>query len=383
MSENILHTRVCDLLGIKYPIILAGMGSQSGPTLAAAVSNAGGLGVIGAAMVSPEHLRYFIRKCRSLTDKPFGVDLLLPMKMPKPGEGEDWTAQIPKSAYEFVDSVMKEFHIPEPTKVKRDWSALGADTVRRQIEVILEEKVPVFASGLGDPGWFIPDAHAQGMKILAMVGNVKNAMRVVESGVDIVGAQGYEGGGHTGRIGTLALIPQVVDAVKPVPVIAAGGIADGRGLAAALALGAEGVWVGTAFLATPEAMVDHIEIGRVAPEAAEKYKQRLLQAGEEDTKVSKVFTGKTARGIANKMMDVWEKRNQPTLPMPLQGMLIDKLVGGAQESAKEEFFAMFAGQICGMIREIKPAKQIVEEMVEGAVGIFTGKIHNDIKIGRK
>jgi len=213
--------------------------------LVAAVSNAGGLGVIGAAMLDPRSLRQEIRKVRDLTDKPFGVDLLL----------------------------------------ARDWPGQG-----EMIEVICEERVPVFASGLGNPAPYVEKLHQAGVTVMAVVGNVRHARRVAEGGVAFVIAQGTEGGGHTGRIATMALVPQVVDAVRPTPVLAAGGIADGRGLVAALALGACGVWVGTRFVATREAL------------AHDNYKRKILEASEEATVVTRCFTGKDCRVIKNRYL---------------------------------------------------------------------------------
>src|SRR5581483_10028139 len=260
MARYSLHTAICDILGIEYPVILAGMGPTAGrgggaaatAPLVAAVSNAGGLGVLGGAGSTPEELREEIRKVRSLTDKPFGVDLLLPSNLVRPvspspalpqriGEGAtDWRAQIPQEYWDAINGLKAQFGIPE---VQREGPAPGGGAwrIEDQVQVVLDERVPVFASGLGNPAPYVPPCRDLGIKVIALVGNVKNARRVADSGADIVVAQGHEAGGHTGRIGTLALVPQVVDAVAPVPVVAAGGIGDGRGLAAALALGAHGV----------------------------------------------------------------------------------------------------------------------------------------------
>jgi enoyl-[acyl-carrier protein] reductase II len=243
-----LRTALTETLGIEYPIIQAGMGGVAMAELAAAVSNAGGLGVIGGAMLPPDGLREEIRKVKDMTDKPFGVDLLL---------------------------------------------AAGMPGLEQQIEAVYKEGVPVFASGLGNPAPYSAEMHRRGMKVIAVVGNVKNARRCAEGGADIIVAQGHEGGGHTGRVATLALVPQVVDAVKPLPVAAAGGIADGRGLVAALALGACGIWVGTRFVATHEAF-SHLN-----------YKNKIVEGNDEGTVVSKAFTGKPCRVVRNKYADDW------------------------------------------------------------------------------
>jgi enoyl-[acyl-carrier protein] reductase II len=216
MSE--LRTALCDLLGIRYPILQSGMGSVAGPELAAEVSRAGGLGILAGLRLSKDQLRHAIRRVRELTDRPFGVDILFANVKTTGRETEAFT-----------------------------------DAVRGWCDVTLEERVPVLIAGLGNPGPLTEEAHRLGMTVMALCGNVKQARDHAANGVDVVIAQGHEGGGHTGRVGGLVLTPAVVDAVAPRLVVSAGGIADGRGLVAALALGAAGVWMGTRFIATAEA----------------------------------------------------------------------------------------------------------------------------------
>ena len=227
----------------------------------------------------------------------------------------------------------------------------------------------------------VPRLHAAGTKVISLVGNVKHTRRVVERGTDIVVAQGHEAGGHTGRIGTLALVPQVVDAARPLPVVAAGGIADGRGLVAALALGAVGVWVGSAFLPTVEAsadrVVDELDLG-YSIDAMDAWKQKMLNATEEDTVVSRTYTGKTARTLRNKFTDLWEQSGMSYLPMPLQGLLHADLMAGFRRARVVDYFANFAGQITGMLKEIKPAKQVLEEMVEEASEILESRLSVEV-----
>ncbi|HEY8490011.1 MAG TPA: nitronate monooxygenase, partial [Dehalococcoidia bacterium] len=267
MAKTVLRTPICDLLGIEYPVVLAGMGPTAGggravasPELVAAVSNAGGLGVLGGAGASPDALRAAIRRVRELTDRPFGVDILLPSNVYRAPSGNGGArpdpaaikAQIPEEYRRAVRELKAEFNLPDveaPPPSGRGMG-LGPDLAEAQVQVIFQERVPVLAVGLGNPAPYVPQARELGIKVIALVGNVKNARRVAEAGVDIVVAQGTEAGGHTGRVGTMALVPQVVDAVRPVPVLAAGGIGDGRGLAAALCLGAQGAWVGIAFIPT-------------------------------------------------------------------------------------------------------------------------------------
>src|SRR5712692_8756163 len=218
-SAGLFDAPLCRRLNIEYPVFQAGMGFVAHAELAAAVSNAGGLGCIGAGTMNDRELRDQIRRCRAMTDRPFGVDIL--------------------------------FAEVKADKGDRDVVRYSGN-VQRVIEVTFEEKVPVIVSGLGNPAGIIGRAHRAGVFVMSLCGNVKQARSLEASGVDAIVAQGHEAGGHTGRIGTMTLVPQIVDAVR-VPVLAAGGIGDGRGLVGAIALGAQGVWVGTRFVASVEA----------------------------------------------------------------------------------------------------------------------------------
>jgi NAD(P)H-dependent flavin oxidoreductase YrpB (nitropropane dioxygenase family) len=231
-----------------------------------------------------------------------------------------------------------------------------------QMEVVIEEKIAVFASGLGNPAPWVDRLHANSTKILSLVGNVKNAKRVAAAGADVVVAQGTEAGGHTGRIATLALVPQCIDAVSPTPVVAAGGIADGRGIAAALAMGAIGVWCGTAFLVSQEANQPDIQ------------KQRILAATEEDTKVTRLYSGKTMRNITNPLIEAWEASGIQALPMGLQGLLIQDLVYSVRKAGREDLLMNAAGQVSGMLNEVRPAADILHDMVSGAADIIARKL---------
>ncbi len=386
MSRPVLRTVLCDMLGIEYPVISAGMGPVaggiSGPVatapLAAAVSNAGGLGVIGGAGFSPERLRQEINTVRGLTKKPFGVDLLLPSNyMGGAASGEmprDPRDLIPAETRAGVRKLIEDLGIewheappPEPSKTPRQ--SLSAGMSDGQMEIVIEEKVPVFASGLGNPAPWVDRLKANGTKILSLVGNVKNAKRVADAGADIVVAQGTEAGGHTGRIATFALVPQVIDAVAPCPVVAAGGIADGRGLAAALALGAIGVWCGTAFLVANEA------------NQPETQKQRVLAAGDEDTKVTRLYSGKTMRNITNPLIEAWEASGLKPLPMGLQGILIGDLVYSLRKAGREDLLMNAAGQASGLLNTVRPAAEILDEMVRTAVDIFATKLPSTMTVG--
>jgi NAD(P)H-dependent flavin oxidoreductase YrpB (nitropropane dioxygenase family) len=302
-----------------------------------------------------------------MTDKPFGVDLLLPSNyMGGAASGEmprDPRELIPKDTADRLKKMATDLGL-EWQEAPRPAATAVAERPRtggmsdEQMEVVIEEKVAVFASGLGSPAAWIERLKANGTKVLCLVGNVKNAKRVAGIGADAVVAQGTEAGGHTGRIATLALVPQVIDAVAPTPVVAAGGVADGRSLAAVLALGAIGAWCGTAFLVSEEANQPDLQ------------KQRVLAAADEDTKITRLYSGKTMRNITNPLIEAWEASGIQALPMGLQGMLIQDLVYSARKAGREDLLMNAAGQASGMLTKIRPAADILHDMVEGAAEIL-------------
>jgi enoyl-[acyl-carrier protein] reductase II len=310
-----MRTRLTDVLGIEHPVMLAGMGGVSYSALVAAVSEAGGFGCFGASTMSGDEMVAEIRAAKALTDKPLGVDLLTAMP----------------------------------------------DRLMTDVEALIREGAAVFAAGLGVPRDVITLCHEHNVLVLSMCGKVRHAIAAVEAGCDIVVAQGTEAGGHTGQVATLPLVPQVVDAVGDrVPVVAAGGIFDGRGLAAALALGADGVWVGTRFIATPEA--------RSAP----GYKDALLRTAEDGTVISRAFTGKTLRAVANDTTRYFEAHPDELVPFP--EMLMKSMSGGWMHlGAHEETPGVDpdrecypAGQGVGAIHELLPAGDVVRRIVAEA-----------------
>jgi nitronate monooxygenase len=372
MKKNILHTELCDMFGIKYPIVASGMGFVSGPTLVAAVSNAGGLGVLGAASLTPEELRESIRKTKDLTDKPFGVDLPMPPQLEEVdfnATEDTLRAQMPPEAVAFANKFRDELGLPH-VRGKAGLQVFSIEFTRECFKISLEERIPIFVSAVGNPSWAVPEAHANGMKVMGAIGLVKHARRLVEAGVDVIIAQGTEAGGHTGRIGTMALVPQVIDAIRPTPVLAAGGIADGRGLVAALAMGAIGAWIGTAFVTTEEACVETIEYGYMSQWEVDLWKRKILEATEDDTIISRVLTGKTLRMIRNKFQETWEKRGWPVLPTPRQNVLLADLLEGIRQAKLEGYTLPVGGQISGMIKKIKPAAEVVNEIAEEATHIL-------------
>jgi NAD(P)H-dependent flavin oxidoreductase YrpB (nitropropane dioxygenase family) len=385
MSRPTLRTAFCDRVGIEYPVVLAGMGPVAGTgapvataELAAAVSNAGGLGVMGGVAYPPDVLRAEIRKIRSLTDKPFGVDLLLSPNFLAPRRVAAAAAapradQLPKGHVEAIARIAASLgielkHAPPEAGGLGDWLKPGESWAGSQIEVLLEEEVPVFASGLGTPRAFAEALHANGTTILALVGTVKAARQVAADGADYVVAQGTEAGGHTGKIGTLALVPQVIEAVAPRPVIAAGGIASGRALAGVLALGAEAAWCGTAFLVANEANQPVLQ------------KRRILAAAAEDTVVTRLYSGKTMRNITNPLIEAWEREGLQALPMGAQAALIRDLQYSIERAGRHELLMNAAGQTAGMLTKQRPAAEILAEMVAEAAELLSSGLAKRVQV---
>tara|TARA_B110000503_G_scaffold130142_1_gene203174 strand:- start:8 stop:1063 length:1056 start_codon:yes stop_codon:yes gene_type:complete len=349
------------------------MGGAGTPLLAAAVSNAGGLGVLGAADCGASELRENIAEVRRLTDKPFGVNTLLPASVRRGVEAgaemqslQDRLSQHHAFAREF----MRREGLLEPTAVQHaQLQGLGRpnregpvpftqEFFEQQMEVIIEERVPVYASGLGSPGPWMDRLHANGTCVMALVGTPSQARQLADCGLDIIIAQGSDAGGHNSAIGTMSLVPQVVDAVGKVPVLAAGGIADGRGVAAALMLGAAGVWVGSVFLATPEANILDFQ------------KRAIIDGTAESTTVSLGWTGKPARVLRSKWTEAWKKSDIDPLPMPYQQMISWPVMAAASLAGRIDIAPGTAGQGIGLVHEIKPAGEVVASLVSEAEAVL-------------
>lgn len=360
MSSTI-RTPLCDRLGIEVPIISAGMGPIAGPELVAAVSNAGGLGVLGCTSMSADEVRAVIRRTRELTDRPFGVDLILPARIDQGGAAvRDVAGMIPDRHRHTAARIAAGLGVEPPPSGAEvgERMALGTDA-ESQVEVILEEGVPVFVGALGSPASVAPRFHEAGTTVVSIVGSTKQAVAVVKDGADVVIAQGTEGGGHTGHVGTMALLPQVLDAVD-VPVVAAGGIGDGRGVAAALLMGCEAVWVGTRFLATDEAGI------------AGWQKAGIVAAADQSPIISRAYTGKRFRMLPNDWTRAWEEADVDPLPMPLQPVLVGMVLGslGGDRGGREGVSMNGAGNIAGLIGEVVPAAQVVRTMVAEAAELL-------------
>jgi enoyl-[acyl-carrier protein] reductase II len=311
-ARSRLRTPLCERLGIEYPIFLAGMGGVSMAPLVAAVSNAGGLGIMGAANLSPDDLRDEIRKTQALTKKPFAVDLLAPLPQ----------------------------------------------MILPYLPVLYDEGVTIFVAGLAVPAQQVPEMKRHGMTIMVMTGKIQHALRAEAAGADIVAAQGTEAGGHTGEIGTLALVPQVVDAVK-IPVVAAGGIVDGRGVVAALALGAQGAIIGTRFIATPEAT------------AAPAYREAVAAASQDETIRTRCYSGKPLRSLRNPYILEHEADPSKIKRFPEQLMISSQRdVMAYWSHADPERTCMPAGQGVGAFRGVRPAADVFNEIVSSAEAVL-------------
>jgi enoyl-[acyl-carrier protein] reductase II len=307
-----LRTPLCDLLQIDHPIMLAGMGGVSYAELAAAVSNAGGYGVLGMAGRGPDFIREQMRQVRALTDRPFGVDLL----------------------------------------------AATPGSLTASVDVIIDEGASAFIAGLGVPMPIMEKLKAAGLKVMVVCGAVKHAIKAEQAGCDAVICQGGEGGGHTGLVGTMPLIAQAVEAVK-VPVVGAGGLYDGRGLAAVLALGAQGVWMGTRFIASTEA------------HAGALYHEAILEADDGDTIRTRCYSGKPMRVRRNPYVDDWEARPGDIQPFPMQAMISSQAgvmggIGGQIEGLDPDKSCFAMGQSAGGVHDIKPAAAIVAQIMDEA-----------------
>ena len=363
---NRLHTPLCDMLGMEYPILLAGMavggGQDTAPTpikLVAAISNAGGLGVLGDNFRSVDELDAGIRELKSLVgDKPYGVDFLLPATRAEVtvNSNKELYAQVSQQYprhVAVVEELLQEYGF-EPEEIS-EGEPMSTDLLNKKIEVVLDNKVPLFAAATGEsPEWFVERGHGNGTKFIGMCGAVRHAQRQSASGADILTAQGTEAGGHTGNISSFVLIPQIVDTVAPKPVLAAGGIGSGRHVAASLALGAQGVWVGTAFLVAEENNI---------PEA---HQQQILGGRSDEFTTSKFSSGKQQRSYQNAVKLKWASTGLEALPMPLQGLIQEPFTRAARRAGRWDLIGNPSGQISGMLTERRPAKDILMSMVDEA-----------------
>jgi NAD(P)H-dependent flavin oxidoreductase YrpB (nitropropane dioxygenase family) len=359
-----VRTPLCDLFGLEHPIVRFSPSEH----VAAAVSRAGGLGVLGAVRFNdPAELDKTLDWMDAHTDgRPYGIDVVMPARVPTEGAAKDLDELIPEQHKDFVQDTLLKLGVPPlPDDAHAGDGVLGwlHSIARQHVEVALAHPARLIANALGPPPPdVIASAHERGMLVAALAGTAEHARRQVAGGVDIVVAQGYEAGGHTGEIGSMVLIPEIVDAVETkavhanTTVLAAGGIGCGRQIAAALALGAAGVWMGSAWLATEE---------YATTTSAPAVTDAVLNATSSDTVRSRIYSGKPARLLKNRWTDAWEQPGAPEpLGMPLQNLLVSEAHQRLFRSGQPDLVPMPAGQIVGRITEVRPVAAVMADLVK-------------------
>jgi len=363
-----MHTPICDQLGIEFPIFAFSHCRD----VAAAVSRAGGFGVFGALACPPDQLEIELRWIdEHVGGKPYGVDVVMPEMYAGLDAGvldkATFEGMIPEAHRRYVNQVLEKFNVPKLPEGEKSFEGLLGwihDSARSQVDVALRHPlVKLLANALGTPpADVIEKVHSHGIQVAALVGAVQHARHHIDAGVDIVVAQGTEAGGHTGEVATMVLVPEVVDAVRPTPVLAAGGIGCGRQIAAALALGAQGAWTGSIWMTTTESDLHPVAV------------QKVLRATSRDTVRSRALTGKPARQLRTAWTDAWDGAESPgALPMPLQFLLTAEAVSRihryahVESSGAKELVGTPIGQIVGRMNEVRSVKEVMYAMVEECV----------------
>jgi NAD(P)H-dependent flavin oxidoreductase YrpB (nitropropane dioxygenase family) len=350
---------ICKRLSLRYPIF----GFSHSVEVTAAICNAGGLGVYGATRDTPEKITSQLARIRKLVGKrPFGVDLLLPKGMDETADRSNVEAALPQEQKDFVAYLAKKYKVPAATRETFFSSQIRTNSLfDAQIDAVMNSSADLFASGIGGREDAVKRARAMGKMTVALVGSPKHALAAKDWGIDLIVAQGHEAGGHTGKITTLALVPQVVDAVGDIPVLAAGGIGDGRQVAAALALGAQGAWLGTLWLAAQEHQTGDILM------------KQILAAGSADTVISRAHSGKPARLIRSNWTDEWDSPNAPSpLPMPLHQVLTGPLLAAVEEHQVAGLIYGGAGQSVAWCNEETTVDVIMTRLVKETEATLAG-----------
>ncbi|MEC8814582.1 MAG: nitronate monooxygenase, partial [Actinomycetota bacterium] len=361
-----MQTPITEMFGIEFPILAF----THCRDVVAAVSKAGGLGVLGAVGHSDSGLETDLAWIEAeIGDRPYGVDLIVPARYAGSEEGgldvADLVAAIPGAHQEFLDELMERYQVPEDPDaagwaIRPGEAPFSANRAIQQLDIALAHRPSLVANALGPPpSEMVQRCQEAGVKVAALAGSRVHAERHVAAGADVIIAQGTEGGGHTGQIGSMVLLPEVVDAVAPVPVLGAGGIGRGRQMAAAMALGAAGVWCGSVWLTTEEAETHPV------------VKSKMLAASSGDTLRSRSITGKPARMLRTAWTDEWDRDDTPEpLGMPLQPMLTSAVMerinraAHREGSGAEELATYFVGQVVGTMNRTRGAGQVVLDMVE-------------------
>ncbi|MDQ0664614.1 NAD(P)H-dependent flavin oxidoreductase YrpB (nitropropane dioxygenase family) [Arthrobacter ulcerisalmonis] len=344
-----IRTALTEAMGIQYPICSAGMARVAQAELVTAVSNAGGLGCLGGVSFMPDNLRSEIAKIKAGTDKPYAVNLLLPDALTTDDEGQ-WAP---------VRELWQSLSGDDREKLAGVEALLTPGAVADQVQIVLDAAPAAVVLTFATPEWFIKECKDRGITVFSLVGSVGKAKEANDAGVDFIVAQGTEAGGHTGYASTMTLVPAVIDVVDK-PVLAAGGIADGRGLAASLALGAAGVWVGTRFIASPEAY------------GHDNFKNRVVEGSFKDSTITYSYSGKRMRAFENKWTSEWETTQKKPAGFPGQYAVAGTRVETGYQDGDMEFGMMPVGQTMQLVHEILPAGQIVENMAVEAQTILKG-----------
>lgn len=346
-----VHTAVCDLFQIPHPVFAF---THSVPTVAA-VSRSGGLGVYGATRRTPQEIATELTEIRRLAgDAPIGVNLVLPPGMPEDNDPSALTRDLPERHVDFVKGLYDKYGVPAPKRKGMRTRFLRSNEIaREQMRVVLESDVQVVACGIGAPADFVEACKRRGKRIIALCGSPKHAHRALSAGADVLVAQGHDSAAHTGPIGTFSLVPQVVELAGSVPVLAAGGVMTGRHVAAALALGAQGVWTGSLWLATEEYNIHPLHL------------KKLIAAGSDDTVITRAESGKTFRQLRSAWSEEWAAPDAPRpLAMPYQDMLVGDLLGAIEDHEVEPLMHYAVGQGVAWIRERQRVDQVFERLVQ-------------------
>ncbi|SES34062.1 NAD(P)H-dependent flavin oxidoreductase YrpB, nitropropane dioxygenase family [Lentzea xinjiangensis] len=347
-----MRTSLCDELGIEHPVF----GFTPSEHVAAAISRAGGLGVLGCVRFNEAEdldraLAWMDENCDG---KPYGVDVVMPATVPAEGTQIDLSSLIPQSHKDFVQQTLLKLGVPPLPEGEGGEGVLGwlHSVARSHVDVALEHPIRLIANALGSPPADVIDrVHAAGVPVAALAGKAEHARRHVANGVDVVVAQGYEAGGHTGEVATMVLVPEIVDAVD-VPVLAAGGIGSGRQAAAAMALGASGVWMGSYWLTTAEYTQSPLT------------QQALLAASSSDTVRTRIYTGKPARLLRTRWTEAWSEPGAPEpLPMPLQNLLVSEAHQRIARSGDPSVVSMPVGQVVGRMTEVRPVAEVMADLL--------------------